>query len=55
MGLGRGTMQGMEREPGTGAVIAQGNLDHLEELKRALLRGGVAAELVRPPKEQCGT
>ncbi|MEO6708656.1 MAG: hypothetical protein ABI054_14515 [Planctomycetota bacterium] len=45
----------MQPEPGAGAVIAQGNLDHLEELKRALSRGGVAAQLVRPPKEQCGT
>ena len=38
-----------------GAVIAEGSLDYLRELRSALVRGGVESELVRPPKEHCGT
>lgn len=45
----------MEQDPHDPAVIAQGGLDYLKELKRALERGGVRAELTRPPKEHCGT
>jgi hypothetical protein len=45
----------MQPEPRAGVVVAQGALDYLKELQRALARGGVAAEVVRPPKEHCGT
>jgi hypothetical protein len=42
-----------DRQPPT--VVAQGGHDYVKELQRALARGGVRAELVRPPKEHCGT
>ncbi|HUR28840.1 MAG TPA: hypothetical protein VM509_11680 [Planctomycetota bacterium] len=45
----------MDQERVSGAVIAEGSLDYLKELQSALVRGGLAAELVRPPKEHCGT
>ena len=45
----------MQQEPGAGEVIAQGNYDHVKELQAALRRAGLAAEIVRPPKEHCGT
>lgn len=45
----------MQHDPHAGAVIAQGNYDHVKELQAALRSRGVAAEIVRPPKEHCGT
>ena len=32
------------------AIVAQGNLDHVRELRGVLKSGGVAAELMRPPE-----
>ncbi|MBK8177307.1 MAG: hypothetical protein IPK67_15325 [Planctomycetes bacterium] len=45
----------MEPEQRAGVVVAQGGLDYLKELQQMLVRGGLAAQVVRPPKEHCGT
>lgn len=45
----------MQHDPAGGVVIAKGALDYLKELQATLVRGGLAAELVRPPEEHCGT
>jgi hypothetical protein len=45
----------MQEEGKPGAVVAQGGFDYVTELRNALVRGGLAAEIVRPPKEHCGT
>ncbi len=45
----------MEEQPKPGAVVAQGALDYVKELQSALIRGGLDAQIVRPPKEHCGT
>ncbi|MFN0242610.1 MAG: hypothetical protein ACKVWV_06925 [Planctomycetota bacterium] len=34
-------------------VVAEGGLDHLRNLERALGREGIAAQVVRPPPEHC--
>lgn len=36
-------------------VIAQGGLAHLREMQGVLTRRGVAAQILQPPKGQCGS
>jgi hypothetical protein len=36
-------------------VIAQGGLSHLREIQQVLAGRGISAELVQPPKGQCGS
>lgn len=45
----------MQQHPPGGAVIAKGPLADLKEMREALVRGGVEAQIVRPPAEHCGT
>jgi hypothetical protein len=44
----------MHTAPGT-QVVAQGSLAHLKEIQGVLARHGIPAELVHPPKGQCGS
>jgi hypothetical protein len=36
-------------------IIAQGGLSQLREIQHILARGGIAAELLQPPKGKCGS
>ena len=45
----------MHETPEGSAIVAQGAFDYVKELEAALLRGGLTARVVRPPKEHCGT
>jgi hypothetical protein len=44
----------MERH-GDQVVVAEGGLDHLRELRRALAEGGVGSEIVAPPAAKCSS
>lgn len=35
------------------AVVAEGDFQHLRELRSKLRERGIAAEMVRPPPEHC--
>lgn len=37
------------------AVIAEGGVEGLKEIQRALGRAGIASEIVRPPPERCSS
>jgi hypothetical protein len=37
------------------AVIAEGGVEGLKELQRALGRAGISSEIVRPPPERCSS
>ncbi|MBL8861849.1 MAG: hypothetical protein JNK02_07530 [Planctomycetes bacterium] len=36
-------------------VVAEGGLDHLRRLERALAAIGIASEVVAPPREKCSS
>jgi hypothetical protein len=44
----------MSTEPDI-AIVAEGGFEHLREIRQEFLSRGLAAEIVRPPAEQCSS